>query len=159
LEGGTNPNGNSEENFVLLPPCVTFDNVRQSIKTMSEESINNHDAVVRIISDRLKERKCRGIKANIKEGGYEKPEKIVGDKDSGAGFVPDVTVAIPSYVIAVEDASSIDSDESGAAWMVFAAFARKTFREFIIAAPRSSAEKLTKKIKSLKIRNARYIWY
>jgi hypothetical protein len=124
---------------------------------MSEQNSSIHDSVVREIIDRLKQRKCRGIKANNIGQGYESPDKIASEDGSGATYVPDITSSIPSFIISVEDPNGLDS--AGAAWKTFATYTRKTGREFLIAVPRSSGEKVRARLKELKIRNAKLIWY
>jgi hypothetical protein len=123
---------------------------------MSEQSKKDHDTVVAELLTRLKERKGRGIKT-INKGGYENPDKIMSEDGSGRGFVPDITSSVPSFIIAVEDAGSLES--AGEAWKAFSVYARKTYREFIIAVPGRCADQTLAKVKGLKIRNAKFIWY
>jgi hypothetical protein len=121
---------------------------------MSDQS-KDHNAVIIEIANRLKQRKCRGVRAA--GAGFEAPEKITATGEAGQSFVPDITSQIPSYIIAVEDSSSLNN--AGAAWSVFSAHARKTYREFIVAVPRSCGDEARAKAKEMKIRNVKFLWY
>ncbi|HXC06903.1 MAG TPA: hypothetical protein VNZ86_19225 [Bacteroidia bacterium] len=124
---------------------------------MSDVSVFNQQLVIQQITQRLKERHCRDIKAKGMKGLYPETEPVKDPGGSGEA-IPDITTAIPSYVIAVRDGAGMEQDETASCFRTLSAYCLKTFRSFVVVAPLSEHERVRQRMKEIKIKPAHYIW-
>lgn len=116
---------------------------------MKRKLQSQHDRIVKYVSDHLRLKIFRNIKADIR--GYKQPKKITW-KLTGKGHIPDVTgQSLQLNLFEVETSDSISHSHTADQWRLFAAYARGNRAVFWVVVPRASEAAARRRLNQLNI--------
>jgi|GEM_PF-3414778 len=125
---------------------------------MSNTNSFNHLEITKQITGWLRGRRCRGIKAQLLAGEFPVTEQIAAADGSGKTALPAITVEVPSYIMVLADEQSIENPVMLESYKILSSHCLRTFRSFVVVAPRALHEEVRKKMKEVKAKPERYIW-
>lgn len=109
----------------------------------------DHETMVRSLAIHLKKLGHSDIKVDL--FGNKVPEQVRWGANK-AGYIPDVTsTKDKNYVFEVETDDSINEEHTEDEWKLFAAYAKKESRQFIVVVPKGSEQKAWKRAEALGI--------